>query len=435
MGLRDKEKRTPAERWALALKGMTPSTRATYQREVNSFLKWAKETPDTLINYYVEIMVDPERNMGLSDNVNDYLSELDEKGYGGGKQIATVKALKRFFKTNGYTLTLETKKRVVGEGVRPAKAEEIKRVLGFGIVNPKASALVALSKDSALRVSDIVNIRFKHIKPIMEDPKLNWLCFKLSVTKTQNKKRKALPCFGPDAVTHLRLWLDERGKLGLPSGDEHHVFVNTRDNAEYEVKGRTRKASIVGSPLKAATAGVLIGNICDRAGFPELSSNSMRKFNTTALTMAGMGQDRILVLQGKHQKSSTDTYIDAQAETMLEVFKQFYDYLSIESDAERELETVKEKQEATNGEVEHMKTQMQALTDQLDYMRQTGGGMGKVSPEEARMDAVSASLKKKYPETDPERLRMQAEVRDAEYEDFIKWKAQRDKAQREAEKK
>ncbi len=164
-----------------------------------------------------------------------------------------------------------------------------------------------------------------------------------------------------------------------------------------------------------------IGKLFSRAGFNDLAANSLRKFNSTALTMSGMGSDRIRLMQGKHQQSSTDHYIDAEAEDMMTVYREHYEALAVEDDAEQELQQLQERQEHTNGEMSEMKAQLAALTDQLEYMRQTAGGMGRVSAEEARMNALLPKG-----ESDPG-------LEEAEYRDFIRWKAQRDKAEKEAQ--
>jgi len=373
MGLKERETRTPSVRWIKALEGMNPSTAGSYRREVNGFLEWAGETPDSLVKYWVEIVADPTQNMGLSDNLNDYLSDLDERGYSGGKQTSTVKALKKFFKVNGFNPTLDVKSRVTGEGARSAKRVEIKTILDYGITSPKTAALVAITKDSALRVSDIVRIQYKHIKDLFPDPDAKdeakeekrakdcqWICFKIDIKKTRRKKRKGLPCLGVDAVKHLRKWLVERDKLGLTSNPDDFVFVNSRDMDGYEVKGQARSASVRGSPMHHTNAGIAISKLCKRAGYDDLSANSFRKFNTTALTMSGMGEDRIRLMQGKSQRSSVDEYLDAEAGKMLEVYKGHYSSLAVDemsSDAEV-IQEIREQHEGTLSELDSLKARL-----------------------------------------------------------------------------
>lgn len=75
-----------------------------------------------------------------------------------------------------------------------------------------------------------------------------------------------------------------------------------------------------------------------------------------------------------------------------------------------------------SSEITEMKHQMQTLQDQLQYMMQSSGGTGRVSPDEAH----ALALTEKY-ERPPD-----PELAEAERRDFNRWRAQRDKARKEA---
>ena len=316
---------TPSQRWETALEEMSLSTSTTYKRELKEFLDWATETPEGLLGYWIET-----QDMSLSDHVKDYVKELTKRGHRGGKQNSVIKAIKKFFKVNGYAPVFDVKNMMGNGGVRPAKPDEIREVLRFSITNPRDASLIAISKDSGLRVSDITRIQFHHIQPIIDDPELTFFGFQIPVHKTRNKSRKALPCLGPEAIYHLRAWLKKRATLGLTSDTEDYVFVTIRDVQEYKAKGKTRKESVIGARMDDKNASVAIGKLFKRAGFNDLSANSLRKFNTTALSMAGMGENLIKVMHGKHQQSSIDHYLKATANQMLEVYQEHYDKLSVE---------------------------------------------------------------------------------------------------------
>ena len=158
MGLKDKAKLTPFERWDSSLSEMSESTKRTYKREFQEFLDWATETPTGLIGYWIET-----QDMSLNDHVREYMAELTEQGHKGGKQGSALKAIKKFFKVNGYAPGFDIKNMAGGGGVRIAKAEEIREVLRFSVTNSRDTALISISKDSGLRVSDITRIQFHHI--------------------------------------------------------------------------------------------------------------------------------------------------------------------------------------------------------------------------------------------------------------------------------
>ncbi len=343
-----------------ALDEMSPSTKQTYSRELKEFLDWAEETPEGLVGYWIET-----QDMSLSDHLKDYIKKLTDEGHKGGKQNSVVKALKKFFKVNGFTPTLDTKNMIGEGGVRPAKLEEICEVLKYGKVFPRDTALIAISKDSGLRVSDITRIKFKHIQSIIDNPRLVFFGFQISVHKTRNKKREALPCLGSDAITHLRAWLRKRATLGITSDAEDYVFVNIRAFNEYDYYGKHRGASTIGGRMTESNASVVIGNLFKRAGYNDLSSNSLRKFNTTMLSLSGMGENLIKAMHGKHQQSSTDHYLKATAPQMLEVYKEHYEALSVES-AEMDAEV----RERVDAKVKMLADMVMSLSSEIEVMKQ-----------------------------------------------------------------
>ena len=105
MGLRNRELKTPEERWNDALNQLSDSTAYQYKHDLEEFLEWAEgETYEGLINYWLEIRDDPMKRQLMNDAVSDYIDELYEKGYTGGKQSVILKALRKFFRANGFNV-------------------------------------------------------------------------------------------------------------------------------------------------------------------------------------------------------------------------------------------------------------------------------------------------------------------------------------------
>lgn len=324
MGLKDRENLTPDQRWETALDDLSTSTARTYRREFNEFLAWAEETPQGLIGYWIEIKDDSDKMMNLNDHIISYVQGLTEAGHSGGKQNSAICALKKFYKVNGFNIIINQKNMIKGEGARPAKPEEIREAFKYDVSRPKATALIAISKDSGLRVSDIVRIQFKHIQPIIDNPDLEFHGFQMPVHKTRAKRRQALPCLGIDGITQLRNWLKVRGEYGLTTDQEDYVFVNTKN------MNGTGKKCVLGERMDERNAAWMVIKLFQKIGYDDLSSNSLRKFNTTTLSLSGMPESLVKAMHGKHQQSSMDNYLKATAGQMLEVYKKHYESLVVE---------------------------------------------------------------------------------------------------------
>jgi len=335
MGLKDRENLSADQRWETALDELSPSTARTYRREFNEFLAWAEETSQGLIGYWIDIKDDSDKMMNLNDHIISYIHELTEAGFMGGKQNSVICALKKFYKVNGFNIIINQKSMVKGEGARPAKAEEIWEAFKYDVSRPKATAIIAVSKDSGLRVSDIVRIKFKHIQPIIDYPDLEFHGWQMPVHKTRSKRRQALPCLGIDGVTQLRTWLKVRGEYNLPTGKDDYVFVNTKN-----MNGAGKKC-VLGERMDERNASWMIKKVFQKMGINDLSSNSLRKFNTTTLSLSGMSEALVKAMHGKNQGSSEDHYLKATAPQMLEVYKEHYHSLSVDENTEMAIRTKK----------------------------------------------------------------------------------------------
>jgi hypothetical protein len=192
--------------------------------------------------------------------------------------------------------------------------------------------------------------------------------------------------------------------------------VNIRDVPGYEMGNMVKDDSHVGEPMDSRLVTSVICDLCTRVGLPELSSNSLRKYQTSRLSVAGVQQDKVKYIQGKHQGSSVEHYLEFQAAEILEFYKEAYHELSLESSESQELKELREKQLTQNGEVEQLKDEVKELREQLQYMRLSGGGERPIREEDldfwAQVEKITGD---KHDKMD-----------DQEYLAFLEWKKQRD---------
>ncbi|GAG66373.1 unnamed protein product, partial [marine sediment metagenome] len=355
-------KLSASERWQIALDKVSGTNRRGYEREFEQFLEWADETPEGLLDYYLE-----HQDMSLIDYVKEYEESLTQRGYTGGKQATFVKAFKKFFAINGHRLIVDIPRKEGNQAARVAKAEEIEAALRFSIINPRDAAMIAIAKDSALRNSDIIRITFSDVQPALDNPELEFHGWQKLVHKTRAKKRQALPCLGPEALRYLRAWVFKMGEMGYSMEPEDFIFVGLRSAVEYSSVGVLRKAAVKGKGITTDNAGNAISDMFKRAGFDDLSANSLRKFNTTMLSLDGMPESLIKAMHGKHQQSSTDYYLKATAPQMLEVYKKHYASLTVDGQAElaNQNKTLEEKNERLHNEITQSNILLKDVLDKL----------------------------------------------------------------------
>lgn len=352
MGLNERVGQTPIQRWEKGLKEIAPSTARTYSREFNQFLVWADETPEGLLKFWVDTKDDMNKMMNLSDHIISYAHELTEAGYKGGKQSSAICSIKKFFKLNGFDLIINMKNLVKGSGARVAKASEIEEALKQTAYSTRAVAIIAICKDSGLRVSDITRIQFKHIQNLIDNPEILFYGWQQPVWKTRASKRQSLPCLGIEGITHLFRWLEYRARYDLPTGPEDYVFVNLKN-----MNGAGKKC-VFGERMDERNASWMVIKLFQKIGINDLSSNSLRKFNTTALSLSGMSGELVKSLHGKNQGSSEDFYLKATANQILTVYKEHYHSLTV--DGQTELAQKNKTLEETNNMLIEKMAQMEA---------------------------------------------------------------------------
>jgi integrase len=372
--LKAKEKTDPYDEYVKNLpKGKTAGS---YLKEFNAFLKWVKLTPPELYQLAVECYTstDPSEKMYLVNKIADYVEWVlktktsetvkgKKLGYGKGKLIK--QAIFKYFSVNGIKFhvdknhKLEKVTEATPSDLRKPSKEEIYQLISICTVRVKCA--VSLSKDSGLRVSDLVKVQWKHIKDGYNSPD-GFGGFSIVTTKTHEV---ALPMFGDETTKWLRMWIPElEGILGRKLEDEDYIFPAVKDSDRR------------GTPIEAGSLGGLIGNQIENLGLQhQISANSLRyAFESNMETR--LNQNLIKKIQGKAIGDSTRSYSKHEIEEVLPLYRGAYDALRVEgSDNKAELveqrALIRKLQERVDAQAEEIEDNRQSrqLTDQFirDY--------------------------------------------------------------------
>jgi len=361
---------TPSERWEAALKRME-TTEELYRREVNDFCEWLSISLDELYQLGVEASKsdDPAERTIVIDKLTEYLawvkstkvSERSGKPYTYGKMKDIKAAVMKFFNVNGITYTTQRGSelakllRRTETDKRKLTRDEIRRLISKCPLRLKAA--VALQKDTGLRVSDIAQIKYHHVK----DGLLSQDHFGGFMLRTEKTDKMALPCFGPESVYYLSQWIEMLEKdTGKILSDEDYLFPVVRN------WGNTKK----GSKLKRNTLSELINNQLEGIGLKgQVSDNGIRYFFQSQLENK-LNKNIILKLQGKTITDSSAHYSKHDIEELLPLYKEAYPVLMVEPGETVSLETIEKLREDN----ERLTKKMDDIENWLTQMVPMPGG-------------------------------------------------------------
>jgi hypothetical protein len=210
--------------------------------------------------------------------------------------------------------------------------------------NYKLTSAVALSKDSGLRVSDLVQIQYQHVKDGIESED-GFGGFVLKVEKTD---KIALVCYGPETTKYLRLWIpDLEKKLGRELNDNDFLYPHTKNK------------EMVGDKSDSDALDRMLNNQIARLGLKgEVSFNGMRYFFESNLETV-LNMNIITTIQGKQIGNSTKHYSKHDIEEMMEIYKPAYKVLMVEEQGNTELKN------QLAGQQEQIDNQNQLIADQI----------------------------------------------------------------------
>ena len=314
------ESQDPYERFSNSMQNQ--KTKTSYLNEVRDFSEWIG------LNYVELIELGTKNLPTLTDKLGEYIQHVlsdqrkkdgTEYGYGKGKWIK--KAVIKFYSENHISIKvsrndkINTLTKAIPTDKRKPTKEEIQQLLNI-CPNYKLKCAVALSKDSGLRVSDLVQVQYQHVKDALtSDDQFGG--FVLKIEKTD---KIALVCFGSETVKYLKFWLVElESKLGRKLTDTDYLFPHTKNQG------------MIGEKSDADALDRMLNNQIARLGLKgQVSFNGMRYFFESNLETV-LNMNIITTIQGKQIGNSTKHYSKHDVSEMLELYKPAYRVLMVES--------------------------------------------------------------------------------------------------------
>lgn len=273
--------------WVDQLVNRSHGTQRVYKIFFNEFLEFMDATPNQLIEMQrkaLESSGDPRENHVLETKVKTWLAELEETKSPATCRLALA-AVKSFFALNLHPLRLTRLDRPQGEsqGSRIPEREEVIRMLDAA--KWKYRTAIMFLKDSGLRISDLVKIRWED-KVDMGDGYWNF--------NLLTEKRKVVACafVGPETTRLLEQFKTKTGR----------IFRTTAKNACVQIN-KTIKA----------------------VGIEGVKAHGLRKYFVTSLQHARVPQEYILRMMGK--KSSV--YSENRRSELFQAYRKAYPELSI----------------------------------------------------------------------------------------------------------
>lgn len=338
-----------------------------YLKEVTAFREWIELSFDELYQLGVECFqtVEPSEKLILLDKIAEYcefvqitkVSEVSGKKYGYGKLKLIKQSILKFYSVNGIKFTIDrshklntiTKK--TETKLRKPSADELEKLIL--ISTPRLRAAISMSKDSGLRPSDLVGIRYKHVK----DGINSFDGFGGFVLTTEKTEKVAMPTFGPETTRYLKNWIVElEAKMGRMLEDEDYIFPQVKDEA-------TRFTKVGANGFDG-----LINNQIENLGLGhQISANGLRYFFESNLETK-LNMNIIKKIQGKAISDSTRSYSKHDIEELLVLYKPAYDALKIEgnnrtqkAEIERLKREVAEFKAGKSGEVEELRQKIDLM--------------------------------------------------------------------------
>ena len=277
------------EYWLTQLSGKSEATQNVYIIYFRQFLGYVELTPNELIELYDETKKngdDPREKEAVELKVRLWLNGLKKI-----KSPATCKqayaSVRSFFDLNRRPLFLlrQDKPKGRSEGSRIPEKKEVIKIADAS--KSKYRAAIMVLKDSGLRCSDVVRLRWEN-KIDMGEGFWHW---KLTTQKTG---MTAMVFIGPEATRLLNQFQQKTGRLFAASCKTFNKKIN---------------------------------RLISAAGINDLSAHGLRKFFVSSMQAARVPEQNYLRMMGK----VSSLYSENRRSELFEVYKNAYEKLSIYS--------------------------------------------------------------------------------------------------------
>jgi len=316
--------------WLEQLANRSQSTRDHYVLYFKKFAEWMGKTADELIEMQKAARNhtgDLRENRVLEGKVKGFMKHLEDQNYSVATRKIVYASVLSFFESNVYPLDMHPHDRPSGEskGSRIPEKQEIVTILNAAKSQKYRAAILAL-KDSGLRISDVVRLKWSDATDLGE----GFWGWKIL---TKKRKVQATPFMGPEATEALEL---------LERKDER-VF-----------------------PINPTVLSNTIGKIIKRAGLKDVSAHGLRKFFNVELQAARIPREWRYQMMGK----KVSVYDENRLSKLFETYREAYGYLRVYgAGANAELADLKKKYEDLRVENEKLRRRLNNYRDDVAAFR------------------------------------------------------------------
>jgi len=208
--------------WKHKLATLAENTRIGYIRYFRKFIDFVGINPDELreMKYLEDSECKPWERQKVENLVREFLRHEEERGLSCGTRVTEILAISHFFKANGLKLNLDSSDypRGCGFGSKIPTHEEIRRIVD-ALEDIRLKAFVLMLKDTGLRSSDVLNLKWNEIKEYSD----GFYGFKV-ITKKKGVPARAF--FGHETANVLKLLREKRlkGTDKIPPEPEHELL-------------------------------------------------------------------------------------------------------------------------------------------------------------------------------------------------------------------
>jgi site-specific recombinase XerD len=280
----------------------------SYTVQVQKYSTWLGYSPDLIIQDLKPVgnIPDPARVQNHTGYLNDYLAQIQDEGLKPGAVNNYIKSVKTFYRVNGVKIELsEPLSRRVTYKDRAPKPEELTKLLDIADLREKF--MISAFALGGFREGTFSKLLYRHVKEDLEANR-NPVHIHVEAEITKGKYHDYDTFLGPEAVTYLKLYLQQRrsGTRYLDPEELNDQSPLIRDESKAQVKGITTKQIRTIIHALYVQAGLItqsMGRLYD------LRTHSVRKYFKTQLIALGVQPDYVDYMMGH----TVDTYNDIQS--------------------------------------------------------------------------------------------------------------------------